>query len=173
MSFGSAGLGGGTHIAGEQFRMSAGIDLVHVPYKGGGQQIADLIGGQTTMGFFVPSVAKSQVEGGKLRALAVTSTKRSALFPTVPTFAEAGYAGVDASGMNGIVVPAGTPGEFVRKLNAAVVQALQADEVRKRLLDTGFDPGGGTPEDFAAFLRTGIQKMSTSIRAAGIQPLDQ
>jgi tripartite-type tricarboxylate transporter receptor subunit TctC len=172
-SFGSAGLGGGSHIAGEQFRMTAGIDIAHIPYKGGGQQIADLIGGQTTMGFFVPSVVKGQVESGKLRAIAVTGARRSALFPTVPTFSESGYPGVDASGMNGIVVPAGTPADYVARLNGAVVRALQAEDVRKRLLDTGFEPGGGTPEEFSSYLRTNISKMSATIRAAGIQPLDQ
>jgi tripartite-type tricarboxylate transporter receptor subunit TctC len=172
LSFGSAGLGGGSHIAGEQFRLAAGIDITHIPYKGGGQQIADLVGGQTTMGFFVPSVARAQVESGKLRALAVTGARRSALFPSVPTFSEAGFAAVDASGMNGIVVPAGTPADFVARLNGAVLRALQTEDVRKRLLDTGFEPGGGTPEDFASYLRNSIARMSATIRAAGIQPLD-
>ena len=170
LTFGSAGQGGGTHIAGEQLRMAAGTEIVHVPYKGGGQQLADLIGGQVTMGFFVPSVAKAQVDAGKLRAIAVTGPKRSLLFPNAPTLSEAGLAKVDAGGLNGLVVPTGTPQEFVAKLNQAVVQALNTESVSRRLHDTGYVPVGGTPQDFENYLRNAIAGMKATIEAAGIQP---
>ncbi len=173
LSFGSAGRGGGTHLAGEQLRTAAAIDILHVPYKGAGQQINDLLGGQTTMGFFVPGVAKGHIDSGRFRALAVTGSKRLEIFPGVASFAEAGYPSVDASGMNGIVAPAGTPRETVMRLNAAVVRALQAPEMQKRLHDMGFQAAAGSPEDFTRMLQAGIPKMTAVIRAAGIQADEQ
>lgn len=169
LSFGSAGRGGGTHLAGEQLRMAAGIDVVHVPYKGAGQQVTDLLGGQTTMGFFVPSVARGHIESGRFRALAVTGAKRLELFPEVASFAELGIPGVDASGMNGIVAPAGTPRDIVMRVNGAVVRALQGPELQKRLRDAGFQAVGGTPEDFSRMLQDAIPRMAEVIRAAGIK----
>ncbi len=170
LTFGSAGRGGGTHLAGEQLRMAADIDITHVPYKGAGQQVTDLLGGQTTMGFFVPSVAKGHIESGRFRALGVTGAKRLELFPNVPSFAELGMRSIDASGMNGIVAPAGTPRETVMRINGAVVRALQSADIQKRLRDTGFQIVGGSPEDFTRMLRTAIPKMTEVIRAAGIKP---
>jgi tripartite-type tricarboxylate transporter receptor subunit TctC len=168
LSFGSAGRGGGTHLAGEQLRMAAGLDIVHVPYKGAGQQVTDLLGGQTTMGFFVPGVAKGHIDSGRFRALAVTGAKRMELFPNVASFAEIGLPSVDASGINGIVAPAGTPRDIVMRINGAVARALQSPEIQKRLRDTGFQALGGKPEDFSQMLRTAIPKMTEVIRAAGI-----
>lgn len=173
LTFGSAGRGGGTHLAGEQLRMAAGIDIVHVPYKGAGQQVTDLLGGQTTMGFFVPAIAKGHIESGRFRPLGVTGAKRLELFPNVPSFAELGLPSVDASGMNGIVAPAGTPRETVMRINGAVVRSLQSPEIQKRLRDTGFQVVGGSPEDFTRMLRTAIPKMTEVIRAAGIRPDEQ
>jgi len=170
LTFGSAGRGGGTHLAGEQFRTAAGIDITHVPYKGAGQQVTDLLGGQTTMGFFVPAIAKGHIEAGKFRALGVTGAKRLELFPGVPSFAELGMPGVDASGMNGIVAPAGTPRDTVTRINRAVTGALQSAEIQKQLSNTGFQVAGGPPEDFTRMLRTAIPKMTAIIRAAGIKP---
>jgi tripartite-type tricarboxylate transporter receptor subunit TctC len=169
LTFGSAGQGGGTHIAGEQLRIAAGIDIVHVPYKGGGQQLTDLLGGQTTMGFFVPAVAKPHIDGGRLRVLAVTGAERSHLFPDTPALAEVGLAQVDAGGLNGIIVPAGTPDDFVVRLNRAVDQALKSDEVRRRLLDGGFKPVGGSPRDFEDYLKAAIPRMKSIVEAAGIE----
>lgn len=169
LTFGSAGRGGGTHLAGEQLRMAAGIDITHVPYKGAGQQATDLLGGQTTMGFFVPAIAKGHIESGRFRPLGVTGAKRLDLFPNVPSFAELGLPSVDATGMNGIVAPAGTPKDIINRLNGAVVRTLKSDDIQKRLRDTGFQIAGGSPEDFAAMLRTAIPKMTEVIRAAGIK----
>jgi tripartite-type tricarboxylate transporter receptor subunit TctC len=169
LTFGSAGRGGGTHLAGEQFRMAAGIDITHVPYKGAGQQVTDLLGGQTTMGFFVPGVAKGHIDSGRFRALAVTGAKRVDIFRNVPSFAELGLPSVDASGMNGIVAPAGTPRETVMRINAAVVRALQSADIQKRLRETGFQVVGGSPEDFTRMLQTAVPRMTEVIRAAGIK----
>jgi tripartite-type tricarboxylate transporter receptor subunit TctC len=173
LTFGSAGRGGGTHLAGEQLKMAAGIDITHVPYKGAGQQVTDLLGGQTTMGFFVPAIAKGHIESGRFRALAVTGPKRLDLYPNVASFTELGMPGVDASGMNGIVAPAGTPRETVTRINGAVVRALQTPEIQKRLRDTGFQVVGGSPEDFTRMLRTAIPKMTAVIKAAGIKMDEQ
>ena len=173
LTFGSAGRGGGTHLAGEQLKMAAGIDITHVPYKGAGQQVTDLLGGQTTMGFFVPAIAKGHIESGRFRPLAVTGAKRLDLYPNVPSFTELGMPSVDASGMNGIVAPAGTPREIVARINGAVVRALQSAEIQKRLRDTGFQVVGGSPEDFTRTLRTAIPKMTAVIRAAGIKADEQ
>ncbi len=170
LTFGSAGQGGGTHIAGEQLRLAAGVDIVHVPYKGGGQQLTDLVGGQTTMGFFVPSVAKPQIDAGRLRALAVTGTERSTLFPDAPTMADAGLGQVDAGGLNGIVVPAGTSGDFIGRLNQAVDQALKGHAVSRRLIDSGYKPVGGSPREFEDYLKAAIPRMKAVIEAAGIKP---
>ena len=173
LTFGSAGRGGGTHLAGEQLRMAAGIDITHVPYKGAGQQVTDLLGGQTTMGFFVPGVAKGHIDSGRFRPLGVTGAKRLDLFPNVPSFAELGLPSVDATGMNGIVAPAGTPREIVMRINGAVVRSLQSAEIQKRLRDTGFQIVGGSPEDFSRFLQTAIPKMTQVIRAAGVKADEQ
>lgn len=170
LTFGSAGQGGGTHIAGEQLKMAADVDIVHVPYKGGGQQLTDLVGGQTTMGFFVPSVAKPQIDAGRLRALAVTGNERSSLFPDAPTLADAGLGQVNAGGLNGIVVPSGTSADFIARLNRVVDQALKGDTVRRRLIDTGYKPEGGSPGQFEDYLKTAIPRMKAFIQAAGIQP---
>jgi tripartite-type tricarboxylate transporter receptor subunit TctC len=169
LTFGSAGRGGGTHLAGEQLKIAAGIDITHVPYKGAGQQVTDLLGGQTTMGFFVPAIAKGHIESGRFRALAVTGPKRLDLYPNVPSFTELGMPSVDASGMNGIVAPAGTPKDIVTRINGAVVRTLQNPEIQKRLRDTGFQVVGGSPEDFTRMLRTAIPKMTAVIKAAGIK----
>jgi tripartite-type tricarboxylate transporter receptor subunit TctC len=173
LTFGSAGRGGGTHLAGEQLRMAGSVNITHVPYKGAGQQVTDLLGGQTTMGFFVPSVAKGHIESGRFRALAVTGSKRVDLFPNVMSFTELGLPSVDASGMNGIVAPAGTPRDIVMRINGAVVRALQTPDMQKRLRDTGFQSVGGTPEDFSRMLQTAIPKMTEVIRAAGVKLDDQ
>lgn len=170
LTFGSAGQGGGTHIAGEQLRMAAGVDIIHVPYKGGGQQLTDLVGGQTTMGFFVPGVAKPHIDAGRLRPLAVTGHERSSLFPDVPTLADAGLSQVDAGGLNGIVVPSGTSSDFIARLNRAVDQALKSEAVSRKLTESGYKPMGGSPQEFEAYLKSAISRMKAVIEAAGIQP---
>lgn len=170
LTFGSAGVGGATHIAGEQLRIEARIDIVHVPYKGAGQQLTDLLGGQTTMGFFVPGVAKAHIDAGRLRALGVTGS-RSPLFPDIETLPEAGYPRVEASGMNGLVAPKGTPQDYVQRLGGAINRALATEALKRRLVDGGFVPAGGSPADFAAYLDNAMKRMAVTIQTAGIEPM--
>ena len=169
LTFGSAGNGTGVHIAGEQLRMSAGIDIVHVPYKGAGQQVNDLLGGQTTMGFFIPSIAKAQTSGGRLRALATTGAKRTQVLPHVMSFAEVAYPGVDASTLNGIIAPAGAPADYVRRLNAVIVRSLRRQDIQDKFFELGYEIAGSTPGEFTALLESDISKLSKVIKEAGIK----
>ena len=133
VNFGSAGAGTASHITGEYFARAAGITLVHIPYKGTGPALTDLLGGHIPMAFAPIPASHANVAAGKLRALAVTSTTRSSLLPDVPTMAEAGLAGFDASLYYGLVAPAGTPRPIIDKLNKALRDALASDEVKKQL----------------------------------------
>lgn len=167
--FGSAGTGTAVHLAAEQLRASAGIDIVHVPYKGTGQSVSDLIGGQLTMLFFTQSVAKPMVAAGRVRALAITSPKRTQVMPELMTFAEAGYPAVDAATINGLLAPAGTPKDYVRRLNAAVVRALKSRAMQDKLLELGFDVVGNTPEEFSVWIRREMVKWDKVVKDAGVR----
>ena len=169
LSYGSAGNGGGTHLAGELFKDIAHVDLLHVPYKGSAPAMTDLLGGQVQLMFSDGPTALPQMKGGKVRALAVGSPKRSALAPDVPTMAEAGLAGYDAYSWSGIVVPAATPKEIVAKLNADIVKALNDPDVKKRLLENGAEAMPGTPDQFAKTLRSEIVKWGKVVKAANIK----
>ena len=169
LSYGSAGNGGGTHLAGELFKDIAHVDLLHVPYKGSAPAMTDLLGGQVQLMFSDGPTALPQIKGGKVRALAVGSPKRSALAPDVPTMAEAGLAGYDAYSWSGIVVPAATPKEIVAKLNADIVKALNDPEVKKRLLENGAEAMPGTPDQFGKTLRSEIVKWGKVVKAANIK----
>src|SRR5436190_7287636 len=153
LNFGSGGVGSTPHLSGELFKSLAGIDAVHVPYKGGAPALNDLVGGQ--LSFMIENVPGTMpfVKGGKLRALAITSAQRSPLDPTLPTMAEAGVPGYEVVGWNGIVAVAGTPPGIVARLQAEVGSALRLPEVRERLAALGGEPVGSTPEEFGAFLR--------------------
>ena len=167
LSFGSAGNGTAVHLAGEQLRSAAGIDLVHVPYKGAGQSVVDVLGGQLTMVFMTQSVAKGHHASGKLRALAITAPKRTQVMPEIATFIEAGYPTVDAATINGIVAPAGTAKDYVQRLNGVVVKALKTPELQAKLADLGFEIAGGTPEQFAAWIRTELVKWGKVVKDSG------
>jgi tripartite-type tricarboxylate transporter receptor subunit TctC len=169
ISFGSAGTGTGVHLAAEQFGAAAGLTMLHIPYKGTGQAITELIGGQTTMLFVTQSSARPMSAAGRLRALAITSAARSRVMPEVPTFAQAGFPGVDAVTINGIIAPMGTSGDYVQRLNAAVRQALRNPELEGKMSEQGFEAAGGSPEEFAAWIRTQIPKWHKIIKDAGIQ----
>jgi len=169
LSYGSAGNGGGTHLAGELFKDIAHVDLLHVPYKGSAPAMTDLLGGQVQLMFSDGPTALPQIKGGKVRALAVGSPKRSALAPDVPTMGEAGLAGYDAYSWSGIVVPAATPKEIVAKLNADIVKALNDPEVKKRLLENGAEAMPGTPDQFGKTLRSEIAKWGKVVKAANIK----
>lgn len=165
--FGSAGNGTAVHLAGEQFRSVTGTDIVHVPYKGAGQAITDLIGGQIEMAFSTQSSVKQYVSAGRLRALAITTPKRTTVMPEVMTFTEAGYPGVDAKTINGLVGPAGTPKDYIARVHRVVQKALRQPEFQAKLAELGFEQVGNTPEEFAKYIRTEIEKWGRVVKASG------
>ena len=169
VNFGSAGAGTVSHITGEYFARAAGITLVHIPYKGTGPALTDLLGGHIPMAFAPIPASHPNVTAGKLRALAVTSTTRSSLLPEVPTMVEAGLPGFDASLYYGLAAPAGTPRPIVDKLNKVLREALGSDDVRKQLGNDGTEITPGTPEDYAAFIDMDEKKWSQLLRTSGVE----
>jgi tripartite-type tricarboxylate transporter receptor subunit TctC len=167
VNFGSAGNGSLNHLLGEMFNMSQGVKLVHVPYKGAAGALTDTIGGQIQMTFTsLPSVA-GHIRSDRLRALAVTGSRRSAAFPAVPTFAESGLAGFEISPWFGLLAPAGTPAAVVRKINADVAEALRDKDLQDKFAAAGADPYVTTPEQFGRVLQDDIQKWSQVVKASG------
>jgi tripartite-type tricarboxylate transporter receptor subunit TctC len=167
VSYGSAGVGTVSHVSGEYFATAAGIQLVHVPYRGTGPALTDLIGGHIPMAFAPIPATHGPMSTGQLRGLAVTSAKRSSLVPDMPTIAESGIPGFEASLFYGIVAPAGTPRPIVDKLNQALRTALASDEVRKRLVTDGAEPTPGSPEDYAAHIDADEKRWSVVVKASG------
>jgi tripartite-type tricarboxylate transporter receptor subunit TctC len=169
LNYGTAGNGSTTHLATELFKSMAQIDLVHVPYKGVAPAVADLLGGQVQMMSGDLSTLMPQVRAGKLRALAVTGAKRSALAPELPTIAESGVAGFEASGWFGVLAPAATPRTLIAQLNTAIVKSLGDADTRERLAALGGDAGGGTPAEFAARIRDDLAKWGRLIKTLGLR----
>jgi tripartite-type tricarboxylate transporter receptor subunit TctC len=169
LNFASGGPGSSTHLGVELLKYVAKIDLVHIPYKGTGPAVADVLGGQVTMMFAGISSVKQHVESGRLRAIAVTGEKRSPAMPKVPTFGEAGMQQVDASSYWGALAPARTPPDMVNRLSTTIAQALKTAEVRDKLVELGFDPIGGSPSEFAALLAKETDKWAKVIKAAGVK----
>ena len=169
LSFASSGNGGSHHLSGEMFKAMAGIEINHIPYKGGAPAASDLMGGHVSMMFELMYSALPAVKSGKLRALAVTSAQRLPVLPDVPTMAESGLAGYESSNWQGIVVPAATPRSIVAKINADTVKVLNMPEVRDKLTAQGNQVGGGTPEDFGTLIRTETTKWGKVIREAGVR----
>jgi len=167
LSMASAGTGTVGHLTGEMFQRRAGIKALHVPYKGASPALTDLMGGQTDFYFATPPIAMPMLKAGKLRALAVTSTKRVALLPNVPTVAEQGYAGFQAEDWKALVAPAGTPADVVARLNAEVNKALKDKETIARLHDEGSEPRGGTPAELGAFIKTENTRWGAIVRDSG------
>lgn len=170
LTFASSGSGSGTHMAAEMFKSAAGVDIRHIPYKGVVAAIPDLLSGRVTMMFSPIPVVLALVRQGKLRALAVTSLQRSPVIVDVPTVAESGYPGFEATNWYGLVVPARTPAEIVRRLNSATVEALAMPGLRGKLDDLGLDVIGNSPAEFAAAIRLEIPKWAALIRKQGIKP---
>ncbi len=158
LTYGSAGTGSGQHMAGAQFHKAAGLDIIHVPYKGSGQAMADLLGAQIALMYITQSVANPHIAGGKLRPLAISSAKRSRFNQDVITFAEAGFPSVNAVTINGIVAPAGMPRDVVQRLNALVTRLLKSRELEKKLPDLETDGDPFTPEQFGAWIRAEVEK---------------
>ncbi|HJV10387.1 MAG TPA: tripartite tricarboxylate transporter substrate binding protein [Burkholderiales bacterium] len=167
LSYGSAGSGSAPHLATELLKQRAGIDMLHVPFKGGGPMVADLLGGQIHMVIADQANLMPHVKAGKLRALAVGTLERSASYPDIPTIAESGFPGFEARAWQGIAGPANLPADIVTQLNAAFAKAMAFPEVHQRLLDGGLDPITGTPEAFAAFIRSEIDKWSRVAKDVG------
>jgi len=170
LNYASPGVGTSLHLAGELFKLDTGTDIVHVAYKGGSQAQTDVMGGQVQMMFNVLPSALPQIQAGKLRALAVTSTTRAASLPDVPTMVEAGVPGYSAITWNGLLAPAGTPPEVIARLNDAIVKAMRSPDMKALLTKIGQDPAWSTPEEFASFLRDETAKWTKVIKATGIQP---
>lgn len=169
LTYGSPGLGSGSHLVAEFFALATGTELVHVPYKGSSPAMADLIGGQINFTYGTILAVAPHVRSGKLRALAVSSGRRSSIMPDVPTIAEAGVPRFDATSWNGVLVPTGVPRPVITRIHTSVVQALQTPEVRERLTGDGAEPVGSTPEAFAAFIRAEIAKWGKVIKAAKLK----
>jgi len=168
-NYASGGNGASTHLGGELLKLVAGIDVVHVPYKGTGPAMNDLIGGHVDVMFSGISSAKPYMDAGTLHALAVTGDKRNAATPDVPTFAEAGLPGVTASTYWGVLAPKGTPQEIVDKVSAAFAAAMRDPEIVERVGQLGYLPIAGGPADYAANLRSEIEKWGKVVKAANIK----
>ena len=167
LSFASGSNGSAGHLSGELFKTLAGIDIVHVPYKGGAPAMQDLLGGQVQFMFDNLANSTAQLKAGKLKALAVTTAKRSSLAPELPTMAEAGVPGFDISTWYGIMAPAGTPPDVVRKLNGEIVKFLGSDEAKEKLKAQGAEPAPMTPEQFDAFIRAEWTKYAKIVKDSG------
>jgi tripartite-type tricarboxylate transporter receptor subunit TctC len=167
LSAGSSGIGATGHLAIELFNLMAGTKLVHVPYKGGGPAMGDLVGGQIHLIFATTASAVPQIKAGRVKGIAVTTSKRSALMPELPTISEAGLAGFDANNWYGIVVPAATPRAIIDRLNAEATKTLGMPDVKTTLFNQGLDPAPGTPEQFGAYIRAERIKWAKVIKESG------
>lgn len=167
LNFASSGYGAAAHLAGELFKTSAQVDIVHVPYKGAAPALQDVIGGHNQMMFATAASVVGHIKGGKVRALAVTTLKRTAVLPDLVTMDEAGLPGFDASTWHGLVAPAGTPPDVIKKLNDAATKALADPGVKASLDRLGVDIVGGTPEEFAAYIKSEIPKWTAIVKASG------
>jgi tripartite-type tricarboxylate transporter receptor subunit TctC len=170
VNFGSAGIGTVGHITGEYFAREAGVRIVHIPYKGTGPAISDLLGGHIPMTFSPVAATAGNVKAGLLRALAVTSLHRSELLPDVPTMIEAGMRGFDAVLAYGLVAPAGTPSAVIDRLNEALRAALASDEVKKQLALDGTEITPGSPEAYADFIDKDERRWADLVKASGVEP---
>jgi tripartite-type tricarboxylate transporter receptor subunit TctC len=168
-SYSTAGAGTQAHLAGEQFRLALGLDLVHVPYNSGGQAVAAVVAGHTPVGFSSPAASIPQIKEGNVRALAITREQRSPILPDVPTMAEAGYPQIKGDSWVGVLAPAGTPKDIIALLNREIAAILAQPDVQERLATLGYDLVASTPEAFAERIRTEIDTWGQVIRAAHIK----
>jgi tripartite-type tricarboxylate transporter receptor subunit TctC len=168
LTYASGGSGSSPHLSGELFRLVAGIDLTHVPFKGSGPGVTALLGGQVTMMFAGPLVFEAHIKSGKLRALAVADRKRSSVLPDVPTMDEAGFAGVHTGTWFGFLAPAATPETIMRSFHEALVKVLAQPDVKSRLQAQGVDIVGAAPREFARIIREEVDKWSKLVKRAGI-----
>jgi tripartite-type tricarboxylate transporter receptor subunit TctC len=167
LNFASSGHGAAAHLAGELFKTEAGVNIIHVPYKGAAPALQDLIAGHVDMMFATAASVVPQIQDGKVRALAVTTLKRTAVLPQLATVDELGLKGFDATTWHGLVAPARTPGDAIAALHRATVAALADPVVKKSLADLGVDIVGSTPEEFAAYIKSEIPKWTAIVKASG------
>ena len=170
LSFASGGLGGSHHLSAELFKSISGVFITHIPYKGGAPATTDLMGGQVDMMFEQMYAAAPSIRAGKLRALAITSKTRSPLFPDLPTMIESGVPGFEVQNWQGLIAPAGTPPAIIKLLNETTNQALADPAIREQMLGQGNEIGGGTPEQFAALIKSEAARWGKLVKAANIKP---
>jgi tripartite-type tricarboxylate transporter receptor subunit TctC len=169
LNFDSAGSGSSTHLSGEMFKMRAGIDIVHIPFKGTGEALTDVMAGRGDM-MFAPTVsALPFVKQGKLRALAVTTPARAGALPDVPTVAEAGLPGYAFDSWFGVLAPAGTPKEVIQAVNAEIGKALASPDVRERLAAQGAEARASTPQEFSSYIQAEIGKLAPVVKQSGVR----
>ena len=165
----SAGTGSSNHLVGELFQEISGARFTHIPYKGSGQALTDLMGGQVNLHFDQITSAAQFIQAGKLRALLVTSPTRVAMLPDVPTATEAGYAAFEATNVTGLIAPAGTPRDIVDKLNAATQKVISQAATRAKFAEIGAETTGGTPEQFSAYIRDDLAKWTRIVKDANVK----
>ena len=170
LSYAHAGAGGGQHLTGELLKKMAGIDMLGIPYKGGGQAITDLLGGQVQVGVIGSTPLIPHHKAGRIRILAFTSPERFAPMPEIPTVQEAGFPGFDSTQWLGLLAPRGTSADIVNRVHAETVKALALADVRERLTQAALQPVGSTPQQFAAFIRADVDRWSKLAQELGIQP---
>ena len=171
LNFASSGLGSSNQMAGELFKMMAGLNIVHVPYKGNAPALTDTVAGHVEMMFSGVPALLPHIHSGRLRAIAIGSLKRFSALPEVPTFDESGIKGYEATTWFGLMAPIKTPREIVARLNAEVDKILKSPDLQTRFINDGLEPIGGTQEEFDQFIRAEIEKYAKVIRAAGLKPL--
>ena len=169
VNYPSAGAGTSSHLAGVLFCSIGNVEMVHVPYKGGGLAMNDLLGGQVDIYFATMPAAMPFIKSGKLKPLGVTSEKRSLVLPNVPTIAESGLSGYSATTWYGLYAPKGTPTEVVQKIHEVTTEVLKIPEIREQMIQRGFEPIGNTPEQFASFISSEISKWAKVVKLAGIE----
>jgi tripartite-type tricarboxylate transporter receptor subunit TctC len=169
LNCGSSGVGGAGHLALELFNLQAGTKIVHVPYKGGGPAIVDLLAGNINLIFATTASSIAHIKSGRIRALAVTTAKRSALVPELPTISEAGLRGFEANNWNGFVVPGKTPRPIINRLNKELTTVLNSPDIKDFLFKQGLDAAPGTPEEFSAYIKSETVKWAKVIKASGIK----
>jgi tripartite-type tricarboxylate transporter receptor subunit TctC len=170
LTFASGGIGGSHQLSAELFKQSAGIDMIHVPYKSGAAGLTDLMGNNVNMMFDQMYSAMPSIKSGKLRPLAITSKTRSPLLKDVPTFTELGYPQIVVNNWQGLIAPKGTPKAVIDKLNTVVNQILKDPKMKDFILEQGNEVGGGTPEDFAELIKSESSKWSVVVKTAKIEP---
>jgi tripartite-type tricarboxylate transporter receptor subunit TctC len=167
LTYGSSGVGGAGHLAGVLFDQLAGTKMIHVPYKGGAPAMIALVSGEVNLVFATAETAVPQVKAGKIRALGVTTAKRSALLPDLPTIAEGGLPGYEANNWYGLLAPAKTPAAIIERLNREVVKVLNMPKVKEQLFRSGLDASPSTPKEFSAYIKSEMAKWSKVVKASG------